>query len=221
MEAQRKDVYRETDAAAVSLARRLTRTARFAGIAVIDPETGAPLASRVGVATDIDGAPLILVSLLSAHTQALLAEPRCSLLVGEPGKGDPLAYPRLSIACRAYRLVRESEGAVRAGRRYLNRNPKASLYAELGDFHFFRLEPTGASLNGGFGKAYRLTRDDLLADGAVADALAAGEQHALDHMNSDHRDAVAIYATVFAKGEAGNWTLTGIDPDGVDLALGD
>ena len=64
-------------------------------------ETGAPLASRVGVATDIDGAPLILVSMLSAHTPAILADPRCSLLVGEPGKGDPLAHPRLTLICRA------------------------------------------------------------------------------------------------------------------------
>ncbi|TIT59285.1 MAG: HugZ family protein, partial [Mesorhizobium sp.] len=84
---RKKDVIRETDAAAVRLAKTLIRGARFGALAVIDPETGAPLASRVGVATDSDGAPLILVSMLSAHTGALLADPRCSLLVGEPGKG--------------------------------------------------------------------------------------------------------------------------------------
>lgn len=216
-----KDVFRETDASAISTARRLTRSARFAAIAVIDPETGAPLASRVGMATDLDGAPLILVSLLSAHTRALLADPRCSLLVGEPGKGDPLAYPRLSIAARAERLDRTSEAGLRVARRYLNRNPKATLYAQLGDFHYFRLEPESAGLNAGFGKAYRLTRTDLLADAAVAEALASGEQAALDHMNADHADAVSIYATVYAKGEPGHWVLTGIDPDGVDVALGD
>ncbi|TJW76115.1 MAG: HugZ family protein, partial [Mesorhizobium sp.] len=62
----RKDVIRETDAEAVRLAKTLVRSARFGALAVIEPGTGAPLASRVGVATDMDGAPLILVSMLSA-----------------------------------------------------------------------------------------------------------------------------------------------------------
>jgi putative heme iron utilization protein len=221
MESARKDVFRETDAEALSLARRLVRSARFGALAVLDPQTGAPMASRVGTATDIDGAPLILVSMLSAHTQALIADPRCSLLVGEAGKGDPLAHPRLSLQCRAEKLDRDSVAGGRAERRYLNRNPKAKLYAQLGDFHFFRLEPESASLNGGFGKAYRLTRADLLADAAVSADLAASEQGALDHMNADHADAVAVYATAFGKGEPGHWTLTGIDPHGIDVALGD
>ena len=108
---KKKDVIRETDAEAIRLARTLLRSARFGAIAVLDPESGGPLASRVGVATDIDGAPLILVSLLAAHTRALLADARCSLLLGEPGKGDPLAYPRISISCKAFRLEKETRGA--------------------------------------------------------------------------------------------------------------
>jgi hypothetical protein len=218
---QKKELIRETDAEAIALARRLTRTAKFGSLAVLDPQSGAPMSSRVGVGTDIDGAPLILVSMLSAHTPALIADPRCSLLVGEPGKGDPLAHPRLSLQCRAERLDRSGDAGRRAERRYLNRNPKAKLYAELGDFHFFRLEPEAASLNGGFGKAYRLNSAELLADAETSAALAASEQGALDHMNSEHRDAIAIYATVFAKAEAGDWRLTGLDPHGMDLALGD
>ena len=57
---------RETDADAIRLAKTLIRGARFGALAVIEPGTGSPLASRVGIATDIDGAPLILVSMLSA-----------------------------------------------------------------------------------------------------------------------------------------------------------
>ncbi|RVB28703.1 HugZ family protein, partial [Mesorhizobium sp. M7A.F.Ca.CA.004.05.1.1] len=106
MDEPKKDVIRETDAEAIRLAKTLLRSARFGALAVIEPQTGSPLASRVGVATDIDGAPLILVSMLSAHTGALLADPRCSLLLGEPGKGDPLAHPRLTLICQAARLER-------------------------------------------------------------------------------------------------------------------
>jgi putative heme iron utilization protein len=215
-----KSVIRETDAEAIRLAKTLLRASRYGALAAIDPADGAPIASRVGVATDTDGCPLILVSGLSAHTAAILADPRCSLLLGEPGKGDPLAHPRIALACRAVRYARDTPDWTRAERRYLNRNPKAKLYVGLGDFVFFRLEIDKASLNGGFGKAYLLTRDDLLAPGPVAD-FSASEQSAVDHMNADHADAVANYAIHFGGEDGGDWRMTGYDPDGIDLALGD
>ncbi|TGV14423.1 HugZ family protein [Mesorhizobium sp. M8A.F.Ca.ET.173.01.1.1] len=218
---QDRDVIRETDAEAIRLAKTLLRSARFGALAVLEPQTGAPLASRVGVATDIDGAPLILVSMLAAHTSALLADPRCSLLLGEPGKGDPLAHPRLTLVCQASRLERGSQAHARTERRYLNRNPKASLYAGLGDFSIFRLEPQRASLNGGFGKAYLLERADLLTNGPIIEELAGSEQSAVEHMNADHLDAIAIYARHFAKAPGDGWTIAGLDADGMDLVSGD
>jgi heme iron utilization protein len=214
-------VIRKTDAEAIRLAKTLIRSARFGALAVIEPGTGSPLASRVGVATDIDGTPLILVSMLSAHTGAVLADPRCSLLVGEPGKGDPLAYPRITLACRAARLARGSNEHARAERRYLNRNPKAKLYAGLGDFSIFRLKPERASLNGGFGRAYLLDSADLVTTGAIVEELAASEQSALDHMNADHLDAIGVYARHFAGAVDDRWIVTGFDADGMDLVSGD
>jgi putative heme iron utilization protein len=221
VEEKKMEVIRPTDAEATRLARTLVRNARFGAIAVLEPETGMPFASRVGVATDLDGTPLILISGLSGHTQAILADPRCSLLVGEPGKGDALAYPRLSLMCRARRLERGTAESDRARRRYLNRNPKARLYVDLGDFAFFRLELERASLNGGFGKAYLLGRGDLLVEGAINDELADAEQPALDHMNADHLDAIAVYARHFARAQGENWLLSGFDADGMDLVCGD
>ncbi len=216
-----KEVLRETDAEAIRLAKTLVRTARFGALAVLDPATGAPLASRVGVATDADGTPLILVSGLAAHTAAILADPRCSLLVGQTGKGDPLAHPRMTLICRAARLEPGSAVRARAERRYLNRNPKAKLYVGLGDFSFFRLEVERASLNGGFAKAYMLTHDDLILSGPVVEELAESEQRAVDHMNDDHLDAIANYATHFAKAAGGGWIMTGLDVDGFDISAGD
>ncbi|TPL84328.1 HugZ family protein [Mesorhizobium sp. B2-3-13] len=218
---RKKDVIRETDAEAIRLAKTLLRSARFGALAVLEPRTGSPLASRVGIATDIDGAPLVLVSMLAAHTSALLADPRCSLLLGEPGKGDPLAHPRLTLACQASRLERGSQAHARAERRYLNRNPKASLYVGLGDFSIFRLEPQHASLNGGFGKAYQLERLDLLTIGPIIEELAGSEQSAVEHMNADHLDAIAVYARHFAKAPGGGWTIAGLDAEGIDLVSGD
>jgi putative heme iron utilization protein len=221
MDDKPKDVIRQTDAESIRLAKTLTRTARSGALAVIEQGTGAPLASRVGVATDADGTPLILVSQLSAHTKSILADPHCSLLVGEPGKGDPLAHPRITLACHAAKLEPGTPERARAERRYLSRNPKAKLYVGLGDFSFFRLEVERASLNGGFGKAYLLTRNDIIVEGPVVEALAEAEQRTVDHMNDDHLDAVANYARYFAKAEGGGWVITGIDVDGIDLAAGD
>ena len=48
----------------------------------------------------------------------------------------------------------------------------------------------------------------------------AGERGAVEHMNTDHADALALYA----KGEGGGdgpWRLTGLDPEGMDLLAGD
>ena len=217
-----KDVLRPTDDQAIRLARTILRTARHGAIAVLEPGTGAPLASRVAVATDHDGAPLILISGLAAHTGGIEADPRCSLLLGEPGKGDAMAHARITIACVAEKIARDDPRHARIEWRFLSHNPKSKLYAGLGDFAFYRLEPQRASLNGGFGKAFALTRENLLTAGERLDAIATAERGALEHMNDDHADAIANYARHFAKarGDEG-WVMTGIDADGFDLAAGD
>ena len=216
------DVLRPTDAEAIRLAKTLLRASRHGALAVLEPQTGAPMASRVAVASDHDGAPLILVSALSAHTGGLMADPRCSLLLGEPGKGDPLAHPRITIACRAERIGPDDPRRARVEWRFLSHNPKSKLYAGFGDFSFFRLEPQSASLNGGFGKAYALTAADLMTAGDALDALADAERGAVGHMNQDHADAVARYARHFGGDDSGaDWVMTGLDAEGFDLAAGD
>ncbi|MFZ7092192.1 HugZ family protein [Primorskyibacter sp. 2E233] len=153
---------RPTDDEARQLARNLMQTARYGALAVLDPQSRAPLVSRIAVVPGPDGLPLSLVSDLAAHTAALKADPRCSLMVGEPGdKGDPLTHPRLSLQGRA-RFIRHADaehGALAA--HYLTLQPKAKLYISFGDFALMRLTLTGAFLNGGFGKAFFLTPDDL------------------------------------------------------------
>lgn len=153
---------RPTDADARALARQLIDGARHGALAVVHPESGLPHVTRIAVATDPEGAPLTLISTLSLHTQALMAEPRASLLVGEPGaRGDPLTHPRLTLEVTADFVPRNApaHGALRT--HYLRRQPKAKLYVDFGDFAFVRLVPQGAALNGGFGKAFRLTAEDL------------------------------------------------------------
>lgn len=217
---EQKKVVLEIDDEAIRLARDLVATGRHGALAVIDRETGFPRASRVALATDFDGTPIILVSALSGHTRPMLEEPRTSLLVGDPGKGDPLAHPRLTLLTRARRVERESEEGKRVRRRYLARQPKAALYADFGDFAFFRLEIEQASLNGGFGKAYEPGADDLAVKGDAA-GVAAMEEGAVEHMNEDHADAIDLYARAFAKAGSGKWRIATLDSEGMELVAGD
>ena len=200
---------------AVGLARHLLRTVRSGALASIDAQDGTPFASLVTIATDVDGTPLMLLSQLSAHTRNLIADPRASLLFSAGGKGDPLAHPRLTVTGRA---ARTTEPQVRA--RFLARHPKAKLYADFPDFGFFALEPGAGHLNGGFAKAATLTGAELRLDLSSAAAVVAGERGAVEHMNTDHADALALYA-LRAGAEGTGWLLTGLDPEGMDLLAGD
>lgn len=161
--ADKPSVIRETDNEARELAKSLLREARFAAIGVLDPETGFPAVSRIILTTSDDGVPFILASTLAAHTQAILKDPRCSLLVGEPqDKGDPLVHPRMTVPCIAEKVAKDSDEHGRLRERFLTTHPKAKLYIDFGDFGFYRLVPQGAALNGGFGKAFLLTPSDIL-----------------------------------------------------------
>ena len=209
------------DDATRAQARQLIRTARYAALAAIEPDTGHPLASRVALSTDVDGTPLILISGLSAHTTALRADGRCSLLLGEPGRGDPLAHPRLTLIGEARCIARDDPHHERIRRRYLARQPKAALYADFGDFAFWRIEALRVSLNGGFGRAHELTAGDVLS--AVDDPTAFGQldAEACEHMNTDHAAAVQVLAGPAPHALSEPWRMATIDPHGADLASAD
>jgi putative heme iron utilization protein len=198
----------------VAEAKGLLRGIRAGALATLDRESGYPFATLVSVATDVDGAPLLLMSQLSAHTRNIEADPRVSLLLSRGGKGDPLAHPRLTVVGRC-RAVAED----RPRSRFLARHPKAALYAGFGDFAFYRVTPEGGHLNGGFARAARLSAEELLTGLDDAAALVAAEPSAVEHMNADHADAVSLYATKLLGLRSGRWVVTGIDPEGLDLML--
>ena len=105
--------------------------------------------------------------------------------------------------------------------RFLARHPKAKLYADFADFAFWRLVVEAGHLNGGFARAATVAASDLLTDLAGAEELLAAEPGALAHMNEDHREALALYATRLAGEPPGDWRASGIDPEGIDLLAGD
>lgn len=214
-------VLRETDEEARKLARVLLRSARYGALAVLDPATGFPFASRVLLGTDIDGVPVILVSALSTHTKALEADPRASLLTGEPGSGDPLAHPRLTIRCIAEPVEHGNAVHQRIRTRFLDRHAKAKLYIDFPDFRFFRLVPQSASLNGGFGRAYLLEGADLMILSPANEAVAAQAAQTVRDLVEEHVDLSEALAKLFkTPGDAG-WRICGVDCAGFDAISGD
>jgi heme iron utilization protein len=159
MATDKPQVLRETDEAARAQASAFVRESAHGALSTLEPGTGWPLASRVSLACDADSVPLILISRLSAHYGALQADARCSLLLGEPGDGDPLRHARITVVCLASIVPPEQRPEAKA--QFLQRHSQAELYADFSDFDFWRLVPQRASLNAGFGRAYALTAEDL------------------------------------------------------------
>lgn len=204
-----------------TIAKALLRATRAGALATLDRNTGHPFASLVNVATDVDGSPLMLISRLSTHTANLEKDGRASLLLAAAGKGDPLAHPRLTVLGTFVPVARDAADAPRLRRRFLARHPKSELYAGFGDFAFWRLVPVSAHLNGGFARAADLTAAEVMTDLSGAERLLEAEESAVAHMNADHAEAVRLYATRLLGAADGPWRLTGLDPEGLDLAAGD
>ncbi len=205
----------------IAVAKQLLRGTRAGALATLDRNTGHPFSSLVNVATDADGSPLILVSRLSTHTANIEVDPRASVLLASTGKGDPLAHPRLTVLGTFANISKDAPDAARVRRRFLSRHPKSGLYAGFGDFTFWRLQVVSAHLNGGFARAADLKAADVITNLEDAAEIVEIEESAVEHMNADHPDAVRLYATRLLGETDGPWEVTGVDPDGLDLALGD
>lgn len=198
------------------LCRRLMRTQLHAVLATSFADGGAarPYASLVAVACDTDASPLLLISDLAQHSRNIAADSRVSLLFdggGAPLGADPLAAPRLSLLGEAVRC-----DDARCLARFVARHPGAQAYAGFGDFHLYRVAIGRGHLVAGFGRISWVEQSEL-RPAADASALAAAEAGILAHMNTDHAEAVALYATHLLHRPRGGWRMTGIDPDGIDL----
>jgi heme iron utilization protein len=200
---------------AVADAKRLMRLARTAALATLEADQGAPLTTLVGVASDFDGAPLFLMSTLSRHTRNLARDPRASLLLSEPpSRGDPLNHPRVTLSGRI-----EQCDSPRAKVRYLQRNPKAKLYANFADFATFRLMIESVHFNGGFGRAGALAPADILISREGEALLAEAEPRLIDEVNAMGDEATARLAGRKASARQ-IWRAVGLDAEGLDLAAG-
>ena len=196
-------------------ARRLMRAARTATLATL-LDDGTPYASLVKPASDVAGRPIILVSRLAWHTRNLEADGRASILFAAPAQDrDPLEAARVTAIGRLAPCARDA-----CAERFLACHPDAAAYAGFGDFAFWRMEVERCHAVAGFGRIETFEASTVVLAGAQAETMERLAPEALEHMNGDHREALALYATRLLDQPPAEWRAATLDADGIDLSDG-
>ena len=151
------DPFRPVNDDARATMDRLLTDMRHGVLSYLDPQRAAPSASRIALLSLPRHGIVTLVSELSLHTPALQSGAKCALLVGEPAaKCDALTAPRITLHAQPKPV---DKSTIRDA--WLTLLPKSGLYFDFTDFTAFHFELDDAFLNGGFGKAFVFTANDL------------------------------------------------------------
>lgn len=201
-------------------ARRLIRACDRASLATSLTTSGAdggwPYASLVMAACGPDAAPLLLMSDLAEHSRNLVKDDRASLLFDDTsGLDSPLTGARVTVLGR---LRKTEDEALLA--RYIAHHPDAEDYVSFADFYLYRMEVERSHLVAGFGEIHWFDGAETTLAAENLGDLPGAEGVVVDHMNADHADAVRLYATSLLGLPDGEWVMTGIDPEGMDMRLG-
>ncbi|CAG8867068.1 hypothetical protein PS627_02351 [Pseudomonas fluorescens] len=175
---------------------------------------GYPFGSVVPYCLDAQGQPLILISRIAQHTHNLQKDAKCSMLVGEREAEDVQAVGRLTVMAEAHKLA--EEGVIEAAaQRYYRYFPEAADYHHAHDFDFWVLQPVRHRYIGGFGAIHWLDQVTL------ANPFAGkAEASMIEHMNSDHANAIAHYVKLSGLADTPSAQLVGIDSEGMHLRIG-
>ncbi|MEH6547196.1 MAG: DUF2470 domain-containing protein [Sneathiella sp.] len=197
-------------------ARSLLRAATTACLGTISVRGGEPYCSLVMVATDPMGNPLLLMSDLAVHSHNIKGSAQASLLVNEAFVNvNPLTQARVTFQG----TVGSTEDD-QLMRRYLRRYPSSEAFASFADFKLYRFIIEEAHLVGGFGNIHWIDGTDIIMPSHFLD-VEKSEIDILDHMNSDHSDAVQSLAfTETQINRSGDWEMVSLDPEGFDLRSG-
>jgi len=198
-------------------ARTLMYLGRIGSLSTLSrKQPGFPFGSVMPYGLDEQGRPIFLISTMAMHTQNLQADSRASLLVTQPdASGDPLGASRVTVLGNV-RAISEAEIS-QARQLYLERYANSKYWVDFEDFSFYRMDVVDVYYVGGFGvmgwvaaSEYRQALPDPLAD--TADEI-------LQHMNTDHKDALILLARLFAGIESQEAVMTSVDRLGFHIRL--
>lgn len=146
---------------------------------------GYPFGSIVPYDLDREGRPIIFISLIAEHYKNVRANPKASICIADTyGTGDIQASARVTIVGDFAPVpAQEVEAA------YWARFPNASERSIAHNFEFWRMTPVRLRWIGGFGDIRWIAAADYAE--APFDPIAYQGSGIIDHMNNDHRDALA------------------------------
>ena len=198
-------------------ARTLMYTGRNGSLSTLSrKQPGFPFGSVMPYALDARGRPIFLISTMAMHTQNLQADPHASLLVTQPdSSGDPLGASRVTVLGNVLTIPQPE--AADARKLYLERYANSKYWVDFEDFSFYRMDVLDVYYVGGFGVMGWVPASDYVL--AQPDPLAEAAAGILEHMNTDHKDALILIARVFGGVESQEAAMTAVDRLGFHARL--
>ena len=198
-------------------ARTLLHVSRIGNLSTLSRKRpGFPFGSLMPFALDRDGRPIFLISSMAMHTQNLVQDGRASLLVTENGaSGDPLGAARVTVLGNVAPVADSARPEARE--LYLERHPNSQYWVDFDDFSFFTMDVVDVYYVGGFGVMGWVADHDYSR--ASRDPLADAAAGIVEHMNSDHQDALILLARVHAGITAQEAAMTAVDRLGFHVRL--
>jgi len=179
-------------------------------------QPGFPFGSVMPYGLDDHGRPIFLISTMAMHTQNLQADPRASLLVApEDAADDPLGASRVTLVGNVGSVADAEVGVARA--LYLERHANSRYWVDFEDFSFYRMDVVDVYYVGGFGVMGWVSASEYIS--SQPDPLADSMGEIIQHMNSDHKDALVLLAREFAHIESQEATMTAVDRLGFHIRL--
>jgi len=165
---------------------------------------------------DEQGRPIFLISTMAMHTQNLKADARASVLVTQDDAGgDPLGASRVTLIGNVVPIAKAEVGVARS--LYLGRHANSRYWVDFEDFSFYRMEILDIYFVGGFGVMGWVPAAEYLS--SQPDPLADSMAEIIQHMNADHKDALALLARGFARIDSEEATMTAVDRLGFHVRL--
>jgi len=198
-------------------ARTLMYLGRVGSLSTLSrKQPGFPFGSVMPYAVDERGRPIFLISTMAMHTQNLEADPRASLLVTQAdGDRDPLGSSRVTVLGKVLVVGEQEIKSVR--KLYLASYANSRHWVDYEDFSFYRMEVADVYYVGGFGVMGWIPASEY--GRAQPDPLAEAAGDILQHMNTDHKDALVLLARKFSGIEAQAAAMTSVDRLGFHLRL--
>ena len=198
-------------------ARTLVYMARIGSLSTLSrKQPGFPFGSVMPYGLDEHGRPIFLISTMAMHTHNLQADSRASLLVTQPdASGDPLGASRVTLMGNVL-AIPEPE-VPEARKLYLSRYANSQYWVDFEDFSFYRMDVVDVYYVGGFGVMGRVPASEYYS--GQPDPLADTATEIIQHMNTDHGDALVLLARTFAGIESQEVEMTSVDRLGFHVRL--